>query len=366
MIGRAIDTALDYVAGRAAVGEEWLLGGRRASYGVAAVRIIFGVAATWFGLANWSNRHYLWGDAGQWMSPLARNGGFDSPFTWFEGGSGQTELTVKLLVVLALALALTVGWRTRVVAPLLLISWVSLIESNPLYGDQSDNIFRILLLYLCFADLSGRWSLDARRRRRAAAGVYGPIGRMRRRVLGELPDGVRRNAGLCATLLHNLAVLAVGAQICIIYVASALYKVQGDYWQDGTAVYYPMQVEHYRPWPFLNDLLSSNALGVLVVTYFSVFVQLFFPLMLLRRTTRVIALVGVVGMHLGIAVVMGLPFFSLFIMAGDQIFIRDQTYRAVASRVREAVDRRRLGRRPEKPRQSEAPVTEPESVVVTG
>ncbi|RIQ37011.1 HTTM domain-containing protein [Jiangella rhizosphaerae] len=341
MIGSAVDRALDAVAVTAGKGEEWLLGAKRATYGVSVVRIIFGLAAVWFLLANFSNRHYLWGDAAQWMTPLERNGGFGFPFTLFEGGSDPTTLTVKMLIVLALAVAFTLGWRTRVVAPALLICWVSLIESNPLYGDQSDNIFRILLIYLCFADLSGRWSLDARRRARQEQGLsrrWWP-----RRFT---PEAVRRGAGRLGILVHNLAILAVGAQICIIYVASALYKVQGEYWQDGTAVYYPMQVGQYRPWPWLNDLLSGNPFGVLVVSYFSVFIQLFFPLMLLRRGTRVVALLGVLGMHAGIAVIMGLPFFSLFIMAGDQIFIRDSTYQGIAGRVRSAWDGRRRRRRP--------------------
>lgn len=327
MIGQATNRVLDHLAARANAGEEWLLGAKRATYGIGAVRIMFGAAAMWFLAANWSNRHYLWGDAGQWASPLDSNGGFGWPFTLFAGGSGQTELTVKLLVVFALAAAFTLGWRTRVVAPLLLVCWVSLIESNPLYGDQSDNIFRILLIYLCFADLSGRWSLDARRRVSRARSLS-------RRLLPDVPARVRRDARLFGTLVHNLAVLAVGVQICIIYVASALYKVQGESWQDGTAVYYPMQVGQYRPWPMLNDLLSSNSFGVLVVSYFSVFIQLFFPLMLLRRATRVVAILGVLAMHMGIGLIMGLPFFSLFIMAGDQVFIRDRTYAAISGQVR--------------------------------
>lgn len=298
--------------------EEWLFGRRKASYGIAVVRIVFGLTALGFLAANWSNRHYLWGNAAQWASPLDRNGGFEWPFTLFAGGSGQLELTLKLLGVAGLLVAMVLGWRTRVVAPLVLVSWVSLIESNPVYGDQSDNIFRILLIYLCFADLSGRWSLDERRRRKASASSRS-----------------RPTAQLVGNLFHNLAVLAIGVQICVIYVMSGLFKASGGTWQDGTAVFYPLQVSHYRPWPPLADLLSSNAFGVAVASYFSVAIQLAFPLMLLWRPTRIVALVGVAGMHLGIAVVMGLPFFSLFIMAGDQIFIRDATYRAVAAKVRQ-------------------------------
>lgn len=302
--------------------EAWLFGRRKASYGVAVVRIVFGVTALGFLAANWTNRHYLWGDAAQWTSPLDRNGGFGFPFTAFAGGGGQVELTVKLLVLAALLVALVLGWRTRVIAPLVLVGWVSLIESNAVYGDQSDNIVRILLIYLCFADLSGRLSMDARRRAR------------RRKAGGAAP---RRELTLVGNLLHNLAVVAVGTQICMIYIASGLYKASGGPWQDGTAVYYPLQVTHYQPWPGLNELLSGNGFGVAVASYFSVVIQLAFPLMLLWRPTRIVALVGVAAMHLGIAVVMGLPFFSLFIMAGDQIFVRDSTYAAALRWVKDRI-----------------------------
>lgn len=322
IIDTAIDTALETVIRQVRAIEGWLLDTRRASYGVAALRIVVGLTGLGFLCANWSNRHYLWGDASSWLDPMRSNGGFGWPFTVFESGVSPGQLTVKLLVVAALLVLMTLGWRTRIVIPLVLILWVSLIEANPVYGDQSDNLSRILLVYLCFADSSGRWSLDARRRR----------------------DKGRANTSV-GTLLHNLAVVAVAAQVCIIYVASGLYKAQGVLWQDGTAVYYPLQVGQYRPWPGLNDLMTSSSLGVLAATYFSVLIQIFFPIMLLRRSTRVFALLGTGAMHLSIAVLMGLPFFSLFIFAGDLVFIRDRSYARASSFVRSRWEgRRRRGR----------------------
>jgi hypothetical protein len=310
-------------------GLRWVADARRATYGTALVRIAFGGGAFVFLLTHLQNREYLWGQAARWAAPLDANGGFGPPFTVFSGGLPSTDLAVAYGLLLVLAALVTVGWRSRWVTPVFLVLWVSLLESNPLTGDQSDNIFRILLLYLCFADLGGRWSLDARRRARQLArdGVVRPLG-----PLGS----PRANAAAVqiGTLLHNFAVIMAGAQICMIYVASGLYKAQGARWQDGTAIYYPMQLSHYRPWPWLADLLVQNPLMVTVVTYFSVFIQLFFPLMLLQRWTRVLAICGVLAMHTGIAVAMGLPFFSLFIMAGDCLFVRDATFAAIWRRVR--------------------------------
>ncbi|AEG44661.1 HTTM domain-containing protein [Isoptericola variabilis] len=307
----------------------WVCDDRRATYGTALVRMAFGGGAFVFLLTHLQNREYLWGEAARWAAPLDSNGGFGAPFTLFAGGLASVPLTVAYVVLLVLAALVTVGWRARWVTPVFLVMWVSLLESNPLTGDQSDNIFRILLLYLCFADLGGRWSLDARRRARELAryGVPRPLGRF---------GSARANAAAVqlGTLLHNFAVIMAAAQICLIYVASGLYKAQGARWQDGTAIYYPLQLSHYRPWPWLADLLVQNPLMVTLVTYFSVFIQLFFPLMLLQRWTRIVAIAGVLAMHTGIAVAMGLPFFSLFIMAGDCLFVRDRTFAAVERRVR--------------------------------
>lgn len=59
----------------------------------------------------------------------------------------------------------------------------------------------------------------------------------------------------------------------------------------------------------------------------SIILQLAFPFMLLRRPTRIFALVGILGFHIGIGVLMGLPWFSLTMIAVDAIFIRDATWR---------------------------------------
>lgn len=46
------------------------------------------------------------------------------------------------------------------------------------------------------------------------------------------------------------------------------------------------------------------------------------------------ALIGILGFHIGIAVLMGLPWFSLTMVAIDAIFIRDRTWSAMHRRVR--------------------------------
>jgi hypothetical protein len=129
------------------------------------------------------------------------------------------------------------------------------------------------------------------------------------------------------TLLHNFALVAIALQLFVIYTVAGLSKVQGAAWQDGTALWYPLNVYRFQPWPALSHLLGSNALMVMIATYVAVFAQLFFAALLLARWTRRIALLAVLALHAGIALFLGLPLFSAAMLAADTIFVSSTTYR---------------------------------------
>lgn len=89
--------------------------------------------------------------------------------------------------------------------------------------------------------------------------------------------------------------------------------------------------------------MYASGLFVTVGSYVTVFVQVLFPLLLMRRGTRVLALVLIFAMHVGIAVTMALPWFSLAMVAADAVFVRDATYLSLARWVRRGRQRRRGG-----------------------
>lgn len=289
-------------------GVRWMTASAHATYGVALMRITFGLGIAAYVAVNFPARYALWGAGARWTTPL---GGQALP--------GDLLLTQACLALLLVAALVALGWRARWTVPLLLVGWTALTAINPLIADQGHNISRILLVYLCFADSSARLSLDARRRRV-------------RKGLPELSpdpaasDLLRPGRVQLRTVLHNAAVLAVGAQICLVYVLSGLFKLQGAEWRDGSAVSYPLLLPQFRPWPPLADLVASHGWLVAAVTWGTLALQLTFPLLLLQRHTRMAAVGGALLMHAGIAVVMGLPFFSLFMMAGDCVFLRDATF----------------------------------------
>jgi hypothetical protein len=69
--------------------------------------------------------------------------------------------------------------------------------------------------------------------------------------------------------------------------------------------------------------------GAYVATFVSTWVQLLFLMLLLWRSSRIAALVAILGMHRGIGLFLGLWPFSLAMIALDLLFVRDASWRRV-------------------------------------
>jgi hypothetical protein len=135
------------------------------------------------------------------------------------------------------------------------------------------------------------------------------------------PGEPRVVCDIIANLVHNAALLVIMAQVCIVYACAGWYKIQGSRWQDGTAVYYPLNLDYFSPWPELADRLGNSGLLIMVMTYGTVFMQIAFPFALLNRRAKNLLLFLMIGEHIGIAVLMGLPAFSMAMIAMDSVFL---------------------------------------------
>ncbi|MTE19955.1 HTTM domain-containing protein [Streptomyces sp. TRM43335] len=140
------------------------------------------------------------------------------------------------------------------------------------------------------------------------------------------PAGGRRAAvrglmDILGNIVHNATLLVIMAEVCLIYATAGWYKIQGSRWQDGTAVYYPMHLDYFAPWPALSELLGSSGLMIMVLSYGTVIVQVAFPFTLFNRRVKNVLLVMMMVEHAGIAVILGLPFFSLAMIAADAVFL---------------------------------------------
>lgn len=300
--------------------EAWLLDNKASLYGIAVTRILIGLTGIGLLLSNFSTRLYTFGSGSAWNGEGAEPVS-DFPkiwiFSWFHRVAYDDVLfTTLYLVLFALAVLFTIGWRFKIVLPVYFILWVSFIEMSDAVGDQGDNMYRIVLLLLLFADPAARWSIDARRR---AKNDFRTI----------LPREI-------SNLLHNLALVALTAQVIFVYVSGGLYKAGGDPWSGGYAVYNPLMTERFGTWPVLSEFFTAWGPAVTMISWGSIILQIAFPFMLLTRPTRIIALCGIMSFHIGIGVLMGLPWFSLAMIGIDFIFIRDRTWKRMGELVTRA------------------------------
>ncbi len=305
-------------------GQSWMLLHKHALHGLSMTRVLVGVAMLGILMANFTSRHVLWGSASFWAEPFRADSPF-APVTAFFADDSPAVFTVKYVLLMAVAAAVMVGWRTRLMTLLLAVGMAALVERGTPTGDQGDNIARIGLLLMVLMSTSDHWSLDARRRRRGMEKDKESPLSVWQRVRYSLPV----LPSWLTSAIHNAALIALACQIFILYTASALFKVQGSTWQAGTALHYPLSLHEYAVFPALNALLTSNPIMLTALTYFSVYVQLFFAVGLLHPVTRRLALLGVIFLHGGIAVLMGLPWFSLAMLAFDAIFVSSSTYRGL-------------------------------------
>jgi hypothetical protein len=301
----------------------WMTEREHATYSFAALRITLGAVILLVLVTCFADRHYLWGVGSRFIDPEATRRDWPGIFTGLFSKTDATLFDLAYLALAVLAVLFTLGWRSRIVTPFLLLLWIGLSTNSTLLTNGGDTVMRLTLFFALFADLSRHLSLDAVRRRREAEPGARPASSLvlaARRIAARIPR-------LVPVLLHNTALVLCSYQIMLIYVNSAILKLQGEEWRDGSATYYSLVIDGYRPWPWLNDLLAQASLGVVLASFAAVAFQGLFPLLILWRPTRVVALVVITGMHLMIGLLLGLWPFSLAMIALDFLFVRDATWR---------------------------------------
>ncbi|MFI1961044.1 HTTM domain-containing protein [Streptomyces althioticus] len=335
-------------------------------YQTAVLRI--GLALTWllFLLREYPHRQELYGPDSPWSWDLAAQlVGSNDAFTVLLWSDSRLWFEAVYALAVLFSLLLLLGWRTRTMAALFMTGVLTLQNRSVFMGDGGDNVLHIMAIYLVFTRCGQVWSLDARRARRAAEArargertpdrvgpalwaVLGLVllpGSLSGRTDGDwfIPallwavwlgqavwwlagrlartDQPRVLLDVVANVVHNGALLVIMAEACLIYATAGWYKVQGSRWQDGTAVHYPLHLEYFSPWPTLAELLTASGTLVMLVTYVTVAVQVAFPFTLFNRRVKNVLLSFMILEHAVIAVVLGLPFFSLAMIAADAVFL---------------------------------------------
>ena len=148
----------------------------------------------------------------------------------------------------------------------------------------------------------------------------------------------RLRSGNAASAIPDWPVKAVQIQCALIYLITFLCKIGTRPWQDGSAVYYALQV---------GDVMFGQAFALLkpyhgvfpLLTYGSLVFEGAFPFLVFYRPTRNLALLSGVGFHMGIDVMMSIRFFALTMYLGYASFLTGADWDWLATFAKKAVTR---------------------------
>ncbi|WP_434099522.1 HTTM domain-containing protein [Streptomyces sviceus] len=324
-------------------------------YAAAVLRIGYGLLYLVFLLREFPHRDEIWGPGSPWTPELARQlfdqTGWASILTLSDSRPYFESCYALALVTSALFM---LGWRTRVVSVLFAVVVASFHARAIFMTDGGDNLILLMALYLVLTACGRRWSLDARRTRLQAS-----RGRTARSSAAPDTDEFRHQLGssqrTLTAVLHNCGMFVIAAQVCFLYGSAGLYKAQGGSWGNGTALHYVLNLDLFRPWPELSLMADEHDVLIAVACYLTVLLQVAFPFVLFGRLKYPV-LTMLLGMHLGIAVLMGLPLFSGAMIIADAVFLPDRFYRSLGRLWP------RTGRRPDARKTVTSPSGEPARV----
>ncbi|MCA9692128.1 MAG: HTTM domain-containing protein [Myxococcales bacterium] len=216
----------------------------------------------------------------------------------------RPELAAWFWGSVALALAGALGLCTRLSVLLTYLSVIVFQERGPFMIFGADLVMRCVGLWIVLVDGGRVWSIDAALRRRRGAPPPGEI---------EL-----------------WPVRAIQIQVVLVYLITGLLKLRAPPWQEGSAVYYALQVGNMLKGQSHAWLLSQRGL-LAALDYGVLVIELALPLCLLYRPLRRWGVLMGVAMHTGIDLLMSIRFFSLTMYMGYLAFLDDDDWRRLRS-----------------------------------
>ncbi|HEX2178186.1 MAG TPA: HTTM domain-containing protein [Actinomycetota bacterium] len=277
--------------------------------GSSLLRLGLGGAVAYHFASSWPERRYLWGaDGAHPLEIFNRTNARLGPSLF--AVQSEALFDVLYLAGLLVAIAYLVGWHTRVVAiPFVVLTW-SLLSRNPLALNGGDTLLFVTLPYLLFLDSSACFSFDSRR---------------------KAAEPRSANASTVIAALHNLALVCLLVQLCIVYGANCYNKLLGDTWIDGTALGIVFRLAEYEP-PLLAGFLAGSQFVQASIGYFTLAFEGAFPFLIWSRKGRVVAVVLAVLLHGGTILFMGLVAFGLRMIVYQTVLLSDDQYLRLAGR----------------------------------
>ena len=252
--------------------------------------------------------HYT--DAGVLPRAVLNDGILKTGYWSIHALSGQpfAQGILFLLAVLS-AIAMLLGYHSRIATIASWILLISLHNRNPLLIFAADDVLRAIMFWAMFLPLGAAYSVD------------------RAMNTATRPVPLRVLSG---------ATLALMAQQCFIYIFSAVFKTTNEaWWPNGTAVYFSLSYDQYVT-PLGHFLLNLGPL-LTVFTLATLVLEWIGPLLIWspvrNDVCRMVAVVIFIGLHAGFGLTLNLGIFPFLSIVTWLAFIPTSVWESLSKKV---------------------------------
>lgn len=263
-------------------------------YPLAAYRILFGtcVATTllllhrdwmaWFGMHGWVSPETI---------HKAESGFRLNAFDLLPNDDGWVRLC--FWIFLSASLALVLGFCSRLSSAIVFLALNALNQRMPLILHGGDTFLRAAAFFLVFCPSGMVWSVDA-------------LIRKRRHILRPIT-------------IKPWAQRLIQYQLVLIYLSSFLWKIKGEPWRSGTALFYVWHLRELQRFPVPS--LFHNSAAVHIESWSVLVFELAFPLLIWLKRFRVSLLTIGILFHLTLEYALNIPMFQWDMLSAYVLFV---------------------------------------------
>lgn len=276
-----------------------LLFGPRSVAPMAVFRIALGALVTVWTISIGADvLHFFGPDA---LAPRASGRGL-----WtILGSNPSNELVLGVYATLLLSgIAVMVGWHTRIASLLMLLALISFSRRDPWVYNSGDAMLRILAFYLALMPAGEGYALDARRR-------HGDWRFVARRAPWPL--------------------WLVRIQLAVVYITTAIEKLPGASWTEGTAVGTALRIADLQRFP-VPAFVTESLVLVNLITFATIAFEIVAGILIWPKATRRYVIMAGIGLHLGIEYALQVGPFSWAMLVAYLSFASSDTIEDLARR----------------------------------
>lgn len=274
----------------------------RAPHTLAVIRIATGLMIAYMHGIWLSQVSYFFGPTA-WVDGATNRALHAGDYCWsyLAYTSNVTLISGHEIVAIVAGLAMAVGYKSRIVTP---IAWFLTLmvchrQTGALFG--LDQIVMMLSMYLMFSRCGDAYSVDQTLAQRQSRSPIAPS----------------------PSVSNNIATRLMQLHLCIIYLFGGISKMRGDFWWEGSAMWWSIANYEYQSLDVV--WLGRSPMLIALATHVTLFWETFYCALVWPRWTRPIVLLLAVLVHGGIAIFLGMPTFGIMMIVANMAFIEPET-----------------------------------------